>query len=211
MARVQGSFILMRDSKNNESKRISHVRVRPMSSPNPMRPKITELSKRKRHSIDDVRLLKSYSSNDENGSTVQQFQTTASTIRSDDLYDSDLNSDNEDARQNHHTAKGLYFYNCKNQGVPSSSAFINILDSASSCVEMRYAAMKPVDIKVMIPSLKISTTITKLDLAGNGFGSIGTTYLAKLIKDSEYIVELDLSYNDIGLTGRTFHFQITSS
>jgi Ran GTPase-activating protein (RanGAP) involved in mRNA processing and transport len=61
--------------------------------------------------------------------------------------------------------------------------------------------MKPLDIKVLVLSLKMSTIITKLDLSGNGFGSMGAIYLAKFMKYNEYVTELNLSDNDIGQKG----------
>jgi Ran GTPase-activating protein (RanGAP) involved in mRNA processing and transport len=53
----------------------------------------------------------------------------------------------------------------------------------------------------MVPSLKINTIVTKLDLRDNGLESRGAVYIAQLIKDNEYITELNLANNDIGLQG----------
>jgi Ran GTPase-activating protein (RanGAP) involved in mRNA processing and transport len=53
----------------------------------------------------------------------------------------------------------------------------------------------------MVPSLKVNTYVTKLDLRDNGLESGGAVYIAQLLKENEYITELNLANNDIGLQG----------
>ena len=53
----------------------------------------------------------------------------------------------------------------------------------------------------MVSSLKINSTITKLDLRDNGLGSRGAIYISHLIKENAYIDELNLGNNDIGTQG----------
>jgi Ran GTPase-activating protein (RanGAP) involved in mRNA processing and transport len=68
---------------------------------------------------------------------------------------------------------------------------------------IRYSGLKPMNVKVMIPSLKINSTITKLDLRDNNLGSRGAMYIASLLRENEYIDELNLGNNDIGTQGMT--------
>ncbi|CAF2067977.1 unnamed protein product [Rotaria magnacalcarata] len=229
MTQLKGSFVVTRDIKENENIHVFNVRARALSLTNPTRPEIIAIFKRIKSSvIDGIHLSKSLLNNYEEDNDVSQFQTTTKTLFPDDLYDSDLDEDDngpqqsqitlqtsfqddfyesdldddEDSkRSNNHTPKALYLSNCKKNGVVPLSTIINIIDTSSPCIDIRDAAMTPLDVKVLIPSLKMSTTVTKLDLGGNGFGSMGAIYLANLIKENGNILELDLSYNDIGLTG----------
>ncbi|CAF0872415.1 unnamed protein product [Rotaria sordida] len=112
-------------------------------------------------------------------------------------YDTDIEQEQESTKD--YTCKGLYLDQCRRHGVIPSTHFLRHINNET--LSIRYCGLKPINIKVMVPSLKINTIITKLDLRDNGLGSRGAVYISQLIKDNEYIVELNLSNNDIGLQG----------
>ena len=121
----------------------------------------------------------------------------APTTRKEVNYDTDIEQDQESSRD--YSCKGLYLDQCRRHGVIPSSYFLQHLENETLCI--RYCGLKPINIKVMVPSLKINTIITKLDLRDNGLGSRGAVYIAQLLKENEYIIELNLADNDIGLQG----------
>jgi hypothetical protein len=205
MTQFQGSFVLSREIEDDEAVHMSDIRARAMASTDPARPEFPAFFQNIRSPVlDDAHSPASLSSDDEDDDGLQESQTTTRMSVSDDPYDSNLDSDDDKGRRKNRTAKSLYLSRCKHYGVVPSSTFISLIDAPSECIDIRHAGLKPIDIKVMIPSLKMSTTVTKLDLSGNGFGSVGAIYLAKSIKFSKQIAELVLSYNDIGLTGTIF-------
>ncbi|CAF1061120.1 unnamed protein product [Didymodactylos carnosus] len=114
-------------------------------------------------------------------------------------YDTDIEQEREPLRD--FSCKGLYLEECRKYGVIPSTHYLRNLNSESLII--RYYGMKPINVKVMVPSLKINTSITKLDMNENGLGSRGAIYIAQLIKDNEYITDLNLSNNDIGVQGKT--------
>jgi hypothetical protein len=222
MAQIEGSFVLARDINDDEIVHMSDIRNRALALIDSTHPKITATFRSMRSPADDVvHLSIPLSSDDEDDDNIQRPQTTTGTLFPDDedddniqrpqtntgtlfpddLYESDLDSDDENERPHKRTTKSLYLSNCKKYGVLPSSTLMNIIETSSSSVVIRFSAMKPLDVKVMVLSLKMSTTVTKLDLGGNGFGSKGAIYLAKFIENSESILELNLSDNDIGKTG----------
>lgn len=113
-------------------------------------------------------------------------------------YDTDIEQEHESGRD--YSCKGLYLDQCRRHGVIPSTYFLQHI--GNDTLSIRYSGLKPINIKVMVPSLKINTSITKLDLRDNGLGSRGAVYIAQLLKENEYIVELNLADNDIGLQGR---------
>ncbi|UJR32968.1 hypothetical protein I4U23_020431 [Adineta vaga] len=112
-------------------------------------------------------------------------------------YDTDIEQDEEPNKD--YSCKGLYLDQCHRHGVIPSTYFLRHLDSKT--LSIRYSGLKPINIKVMLPSLKINTNITKLDVRDNNLGSNGAIYIAQLIADNEFITELNLADNDIGLQG----------
>jgi hypothetical protein len=120
-----------------------------------------------------------------------------SIITNDVNYDTDIEQEKEPSKD--YSCKGLYLDECRRHGVIPSTHFLRHIDNET--LTIRYCGLKPVNIKVMVPSLKINTNITKLDLRDNGLASRGAIYIAQLIKDNEYITELNLANNDIGLQG----------
>jgi len=205
MTQIQGSFVLTDDIEDNGIEHMSDARACALASTDSTDPELIALLQSIRSSvIDEFNLSTSLPSDDEDDGSQQRPQTTTRAVFQDDPFDSDLNSDDENERSNNHTSKELYLSNCKKYGVLPSSIFTNIIDTSNSSVVVRYSAMKPLHVKVMIPSLKMSNIVTKLDLSGNGFGSIGAIYLAKLIENNRCITELNLSDNDIGLKGNVF-------
>lgn len=112
-------------------------------------------------------------------------------------YDTDI--EQEDEPRKDYSCRGLYLEQCRRHGVVPSSHFLRHIDDKTMTI--RYCGLKPVNIKVMIPSLRTNTNVTTLDLRDNGLGSSGALYIAQLIADNEYIVELNLGDNDIGLQG----------
>jgi hypothetical protein len=122
-----------------------------------------------------------------------------SIVPNDVNYDTDIEQEQEPTRD--YSCKGLYLDQCRRHGVIPSTYFLRHIDNET--LTIRYCGLKPVNIKVMVPSLKINTKITKLDLRDNGLGSRGAVYIAQIIRDNEYIVELNLANNDIGLQGMT--------
>jgi hypothetical protein len=115
-------------------------------------------------------------------------------------YDTDIEQEQEPIKD--YTCKGLYLDQCRRHGVIPSTHFLRHIDHET--LTIRYCGLKPVNIKVMVPSLKVNTNIIKLDLRDNGVGSRGAAYIADLIKDNEYITEINLANNDIGLQGMVY-------
>ena len=113
-------------------------------------------------------------------------------------YDTDIEQDAEPTKD--YSSKGLYLDQCRRHGIIPSTYFLQHLDNDAMII--RYCGLKPINIKVMVPALKINTTITRLDLRDNGLGSRGAIYISQLIKDNEFIIELNLADNDIGLQGK---------
>ncbi|CAF1384440.1 unnamed protein product [Rotaria sordida] len=140
--------------------------------------------------------------NNENG-TVRQISNLSDEFD----YDTDIEQDQEPHRD--YSCKGVYIDQCRRHGVIPSTHFLRHIDNES--LTIRYCGLKPINIKVMVPSLKINSTITKLDLRDNSIGSRGAIYIAYLIKDNEYIDELNLANNDIGLQGCKALCRILSS
>ncbi len=123
-------------------------------------------------------------------------------------YDTDIEQEEEPIRD--HTCKGIYIDQCRRHGVIPSTYFLRHIDQQDLVI--RYYGLKPIHIKVMVPSLKINSIITKLDLRDNGLGSRGAMYIARLIKENEYVNELNLGNNDIGTNGMNiFSFLMKNS
>ena len=118
-------------------------------------------------------------------------------------YDTDLEPEME-ADQNH-SSKSLYLNQCERHGVIPSTHFVRHFHDET--LSIPYCGLKSINIKVMIPSLKLNSTITKLDLRGNGLGSHGAVYIAQVLKENEVIDELNLADNDIGLNGRSSDYE----
>ena len=144
----------------------------------------------------------------DDGNGFEQFRTDNSSLFPDALYNSDLDDDGDDnglvKTDKATSAEALYVSSCEKHGAKPSSIFISIIKNGETCVSIRHASMSPVDIKAMISSLEVCSSITKLDLSGNELGSIGTIHLAKSIKHNKRITELNLSHNNIGQKGRLF-------
>jgi hypothetical protein len=132
---------------------------------------------------------------DENEDDYSVRQTAI--ITNDVNYDTDIEQEKEPTKD--YSTKGLYLDQCHRHGVIPSTHFLRHIDNET--LTIRYCGLKPINIKVMVPSLKINTYITKLDLRDNGLASRGAVYIAQLLKDNEYITELNLANNDIGLQG----------
>jgi hypothetical protein len=143
--------------------------------------------------IDDDLLDENADINNDEDSPKRQ----TSIIPNDINYDTDIEQEQEPTKD--YSTKGLYLEQCRRHGVIPSTHFLRHIDNETLTV--RYCGLKPVNIKVMVPSLKINTIVTKLDLRDNGLESRGAVYIAQLIKDNEYITELNLANNDIGLQG----------
>jgi hypothetical protein len=143
--------------------------------------------------IDDDLLDENADINNDEDSPKRQ----TSIIPNDINYDTDIEQEQEPTKD--YSTKGLYLDQCRRHGVIPSTHFLRHIDNETLTV--RYCGLKPVNIKVMVPSLKINTIVTKLDLRDNGLESRGAVYIAQLIKDNEYITELNLANNDIGLQG----------
>ena len=130
--------------------------------------------------------------------TEDEFSIRQAAFLTNDVnYDTDLEQEQEPSKD--YTSKGLYLDQCHRHGVIPSTHFLRHIDNET--LKIRYCGLKPINIKVMIPSLKINTNITILDLRDNGLGSRGAVYIAQSLKDNEYITELNLANNDIGLQG----------
>lgn len=125
------------------------------------------------------------------------YRRQRSLTQSDANYDTDIEQDQEPTKD--YSCKGLYLDQCRRHGVIPSTHFLRHINNETLAI--RYCGLKPINIKVMVPSLKINTNITNLDLRDNGLGSRGAVYISQLMKDNEYISELNLSNNDIGLQG----------
>ena len=113
-------------------------------------------------------------------------------------YDTDLEQEPEPGRD--YTCRALYLDQCRRHGVIASTHFLRNINHET--LTIRYCGLKPISVKVMVPALKMNSTITKLDLRDNGLGSRGAIYIAQILKDNEYIDELNLGDNDIGTKGR---------
>jgi hypothetical protein len=113
-------------------------------------------------------------------------------------YDTDIEQDEELARD--YSCKGLYLDQCHRHGIIPSKYFLKHMND--DILNIRHCGLKPINVKVMIPALKMNTTITRLDLRDNGLGSRGALYVSQVIKDNEYMIELNLADNNIGLQGR---------
>jgi hypothetical protein len=122
-------------------------------------------------------------------------------------YDTDIEQEQEAPRD--HTCKGVYIDQCRRHGVVPSTHFLRNIQNDN--VTIRYCGLKPINIKVMVPPLKINSTITKLDLRDNCLGSRGAIYITNLIKENGYIDELNLGNNDIGIHGMKIIFIIAIS
>ena len=118
-------------------------------------------------------------------------------LNQDANYDTDIEQEHEITKD--YSCKGLYLDECRRYNVIPSTYFLRHIDN--DMLTIRYCGLKPINIKVMVPALKINTMITKLDLRENGLGSRGAIYISQLIRDNEYITELNLSNNDIGFQG----------
>jgi hypothetical protein len=114
-------------------------------------------------------------------------------------YDTDIEEEKEVYRDR--TCKGIYLDQCRLYGAIPSTYFLRHIDKEK--LTIRYSGLKPMNIRVMVPSLKINATITKLDLRDNNLGSRGAMYIASLLRENEYIDELNLGNNDIGTQGMT--------
>jgi hypothetical protein len=118
-------------------------------------------------------------------------------ITNDVNYDTDIEQEQEPTKD--YSCKGVYLDQCRRHGVIPSTHFLRHINNET--LTIRYCGLKAINIKVMVPSLRINTNIVKLDLRDNGLGSRGALYIAQLLKDNEYITELNLANNDIGLQG----------
>ncbi len=127
----------------------------------------------------------------------ESFTRQTALLTNDVNYDTDIEQEKEPTKD--YSCKGLYLDQCRRHGVIPSTHFLRHMDNET--LTIRYCGLKPVNIKVMVPSLTINTNITKLDLRDNGLGSRGAVYIAQLLKENEYITELNLANNDIGLQG----------
>jgi hypothetical protein len=126
------------------------------------------------------------------------YSTQETSVLSNDAdYNTDIEEEQEPIKD--YSCKGLYLDQCRRHGVIPSTHFLRHIDNGT--LTIRYCGLKPINIKVMIPSLKVNTNITRLDLRDNDLGSHGAVYIARLIKDNEYIIELNLANNDIGFQG----------
>jgi hypothetical protein len=145
--------------------------------------------------IDDDALL------DENTDEDSSPRKTSTVLDGID-YDTDIEQEEEPNRD--YTCKGVYIDQCHRHGVIPSTYILRHIDTDSLAV--RYSGLKSINMKVMIPSLKINSSIVKLDLRDNGIGSRGAIYIAHLIEENEYIEELHLGNNDIGTQGMNMIF-----
>lgn len=113
-------------------------------------------------------------------------------------YDTDIEQDAEITRD--YTCKGLYLEQCARHGVIPSSHFLRHINDEK--LEIPYTGLKAIHIKVMVPAMRMNSTITKLDLRDNSLGSRGAVYIAQILRDNEYIDELNLADNGIGINGK---------
>jgi hypothetical protein len=112
-------------------------------------------------------------------------------------YDTDIEQELESERN--YSCETLYLDECRRHGVIPSTFFLRNINK--DMLTIRYCGLKPINVKMMIPAMKMNSTITKLDLRNNGLGSRGAIYVAKILKENEYIDELNLGDNDIGTRG----------
>jgi len=131
------------------------------------------------------------------------FTRQMSILSNETNYDTDIEQEEEPLRDR--TCKGIYIDQCRRHGVIPATCFLRHIDTQA--LILRYCGLKPINIKVMVPSLKINSTITKLDLRDNGLGSRGAIYIAHLIRENGYIDELNLGNNDIGTQGRNISYE----
>jgi len=112
-------------------------------------------------------------------------------------YDTDIEQEQELPKDT--SCQGIYVDQCRRHDVTPSTYFLRHIDENEMTI--RYCGLKPVNVKVMVPALKVNRTITKLDLRDNGLGSRGAVYIAELLKETVSIHELNLGKNDIGIHG----------
>lgn len=203
MERFQGSFILTCDVINDKT----------IHMPNICSPTVISNNSTKQNATTTFQTAKSLQSGSFNGSMLlpsddenenDELITTRSTklIFPENLYDSDLDSDSEEnKRKKLRTAKEKYLSKCREYRTQPSATFIDILDKSNMCVSIRYASLKPIDVKAMISTLMLGIIIKELDLSGNGFGSSGAISIATFIQNNEHINKINLSDNDIGQSG----------
>jgi len=132
------------------------------------------------------------------------FTRQLSILSNETNYDTDIEQEEEPLRDR--TCKGIYMDQCRRHGIIPATCFLRHIDKEA--LILRYCGLKPINIKVMVPSLKVNSTITKLDLRDNGLGSRGAIYIAHLIRENGYIDELNLGNNDIGTQGMNILFNI---
>jgi len=144
--------------------------------------------------VDDDLLDENFQINANENDLTRQISTLSNEIN----YDTDIEQEEEP----HHdrTCKNVYIDQCRRHGVIPSTYFLRHIDKEALII--RYYGLRPINVKVMIPSLKMNSTITKLDLRDNGLGSRGAIYIAHLLKENGCIDELNLGNNDIGTQGR---------
>lgn len=112
-------------------------------------------------------------------------------------YDTDIEEEKQPDRD--YSCRSVYFNQCRRHGVIPATYFLRYLDKDALII--RYCGLKPVNVRVMVPALKVNSIITKLDLRDNDLGSKGAIYIANLLKENDYIDELNLGNNDIGIQG----------
>lgn len=115
-------------------------------------------------------------------------------------YDTDI--EEEKVADRNYSCRSVYFNQCRRQGVIPATYFLRHLDKEALVI--RYCGLKPINVRVMVPALKVNSTITKLDLRENDLGSQGAIYIGNLLKENDYIDELNLGNNDIGTRGKLF-------
>ena len=102
---------------------------------------------------------------DENDLQEQNISILSNEIN----YDTDIEQEKE--LQKDTSCQGVYRDECRRHGVIPSTYFLRHVDQNEMII--RYCGLKPISVKMMVPSLKINRTITKLDLRDNGLGSRG--------------------------------------
>ena len=112
-------------------------------------------------------------------------------------YDTDIEEEKGPDRD--YSCRSVYFNQCRRHGIIPATYFLRHLDQDALII--RYCGLKPINVRVMIPALKINSIITKLDLRDNDLGSKGAIYIASLLKENDYIDELNLGNNNIGTQG----------
>lgn len=112
-------------------------------------------------------------------------------------YDTDI--EEEKAPDRDYSCRSVYFNQCRRHGIIPATYFLRHLDQDALII--RYCGLKPINVRAMVPALKINSIITKLDLRDNDLGSKGAIYIAGLLKENDYIDELNLGNNNIGTQG----------